>query len=907
MPNLTSKIIPKKIKNFTFKKSFKNKKLFKKLHMPSPPYNNDFIQQLGLLEEFFISSGDKFRARAYHNAQEAIINYPNNINSVHSISNLKGIGKSVISKLQSYVDTGIIKDLIDYHSVLQFTKIYGVGHIQANQIIKQNITTIEQLKANPSKFLNKTQQIGLAYYDDLNKRIPRDEIDEYKQLFNTFFKNAQELTSSHDSMFDIAGSYRRGLLESGDIDVIVSNHLHHSPKAVFTQFIASLVEQNIILHKLTNGPKQIKILVICKLPNKPARRVDFMFSPPDEYPFALLYFTGSKFFNTAMRQRALDLGFTMNEHGMIDKSNKLLVTGLKTEKDIFNKLGMKFKQPNERINHLSIEVKPGVKPDVKPGVKPVVKPDVKPDVKHIKLWSQKDLIEFLEESNNMYHNGINDLTDNEYDELYDYAKTKFPNNSFFKQIGTLSKNKVKLPYNMPSMNKTKPNSKFFDTFKKKYTDPSSFVISCKLDGVSGLYVLGDTPALYTRGNGSVGQNISKLLPYLKLPSLHNGTVVRGEFIISKDNFKNYFANASNARNTVAGLINTINIQENLAYIDFVAYEVLSPILSPEKQMHFLQTNGFNTVLHKTVTSLSDNDLSQLLIQLKTDYKYQIDGIIITHNKIYIKNDGNPKHSVAFKINDQFAETTVVDILWNPSINGSLKPTIKFLPVKLGGVIIEKVSGIHALFIKTHKIGVGAKIVIQLSGGVIPNFNSVISSAPIKWPDCLYHWLNNDIVLTNPLDNKTVQLKTIVGFFKAIQVDDLGTGNVKKIIDAGYKHIHTIIDMNVDNYLSVDSFKITKAKKLHNNISIKVQEATLPMLMNGSNIWTHFNIKTFNLIISHEPDIITSTSNDASKIAKLNTIHGLGKPSAIKFVKHIPDFIKFIKFEKLDAKLYAHLV
>ena len=82
----------------------------------------------------------------------------------------------------------------------------------------------------------------------------------------------------------------------------------------YKSLLIYLVDQEIITYKLTDG--KVKILVIGRLSStSPSRRLDFLYSPPKEYAFATLYFTGSKFFNTMMRQRALDLGYTLNEHG----------------------------------------------------------------------------------------------------------------------------------------------------------------------------------------------------------------------------------------------------------------------------------------------------------------------------------------------------------------------------------------------------------------------------------------------------------------------------------------------------------------------------------------------------------------------------------------------------------------
>ena len=101
----------------------------------------------------------------------------------------------------------------------------------------------------------------------------------------------------------------------------------------------------------SRGPT--KCLVITKLPGYvTARRVDFLYSSPEEYPFATLYFTGSKEFNTNMRERALKMGLTLNEHGFSKmegrKKGDKLTKIFKDEKEIFDHLKMQYKTPEER-------------------------------------------------------------------------------------------------------------------------------------------------------------------------------------------------------------------------------------------------------------------------------------------------------------------------------------------------------------------------------------------------------------------------------------------------------------------------------------------------------------------------------------------------------------------------------
>ena len=136
---------------------------------------------------------------------------------------------------------------------------------------------------------------------------------------------------------------------------------------------------------------------------------------------------------------------------------------------------------------------------------------------------------------------------------------------------------------MWSMDKIKPDTGYLSKWEVKYTGP--YVLSCKLDGVSGLFSGGK---LYTRGNGLIGQDVSHLIPYLKLPN-NSDVVIRGEFIISKSVFTSKYAkDFSNARNFVAGVVNskTVDISK-VNDMRFVAYEVIKPELKPSKQMESL--------------------------------------------------------------------------------------------------------------------------------------------------------------------------------------------------------------------------------------------------------------------------------------------------------------------------------
>jgi NAD-dependent DNA ligase len=189
-------------------------------------------------------------------------------------------------------------------------------------------------------------------------------------------------------------------------------------------------------------------------------------------------------------------------------------------------------------------------------------------------------------------------------------------------------------------------------------------------------------------------------------------------------------------------------------------------------MQKLAESGFETVLNRTVMfkDLTNELLSEVLMDWRSNYLYEIDGVIVTDDNIYDRKSGNPEHSFAFKmvLSDQIAEAKVVDVLWTPSKDGYLKPRVQIEPIQLGGVKIEYATGFNGAFIEQNKIGMGALIQIIRSGDVIPHIRSVTTPAEqAKMPLVPYKWNNThvDIMLEDISSDETVREKNITGFFR----------------------------------------------------------------------------------------------------------------------------------------------
>jgi NAD-dependent DNA ligase len=945
-------------------------------------YNDEFIDILDKLSNIMLKQGEPFRARAYQKAQESIMAYPNDITSPSQLKGLPGIGDTIMDKFNEYVETGTLKVLEreKNNPVNILADVYGIGPKKAKELVEKGISNIEQLRARQDELLNDIQKVGLKYYEEILERIPRTEIEEYEKLFQSAFEKVS--SNEPNSRFEIVGSYRRGAQNSGDIDVIITSE----SGTIYKNFIDELIKQKIITNVLSRGLS--KTLVIAKLPgNRVSRRIDFLYSPPEEFPFAILYFTGSKAFNTVMRQKALEQGYTLNEHGLSLMENKVkgqkVAHTFNNEKDIFDFLKMVYKTPIERQNGRAVN-EPTLVPEEpviiaptsvkeqptsvkeqptsvkeQPIVETIVAPTlvkaetkkkvtrkkkiilveepatevlatevvaeenvvVPPDIIHnlerfkhegitiLDNLSEKTLIDMIRYSSKVYYNFEPFITDNQYDIIKEYTNNKFPSNMAVTEIGSdVIRNKAQLPYEMASMDKIKPDTGALNEWVKKYKGP--YVLSCKLDGVSGLYTTeGDQPKLYTRGNGSVGQDISYLIPHLKLPKT-KGIVIRGEFVILKSVFETKYKDKfANPRNMVAGIINHKTINETVKDIHFVSYETIMPSsLSPSKQMEFLGTINVERVQYKIETALTNEALSDLLVDWRTNYIYEIDGVIVTNDAVYPRTSGNPDYSFAFKmvLSDQMAEAKVVDVIWTPSKDGLLKPRVRIEPIHLGGVQIEYATGFNGAFISNNNIGIGTIIELIRSGDVIPHIKSVTVPAPEpKMPLVPYKWNEShvDIMLENASEDPTVKEKNITGFFKGIEVDGLGSGNVAKIIASGHDTVGQILKMSEADFLQVDGFQKKLAAKIYQGIRDKIEKASLVTIMSASNVFGHgFSDTRLGPIMSAEPDILTSTESKLTKIQKIADIKGIAAKSATAFVDKIPDFLEFIKETGLEYKI-----
>ena len=285
---------------------------------------------------------DRYRSRAYRNAAEAIRNHGEIIESgTQAQKDIKGIGKSIAAKIDEIIATGKLNIIVDRpkeevdkeNSTKIFEGIHGVGPITAEKWYNQGYRNLEDLKGLYPNFTD-AQKLGYYYYHHLKQRIPRSEMDQIKEVIN-------RIAVKLGITYQICGSYRRGEKDSGDIDCLIKE----GPNINLVSIVTELVNEGYIVGHLAIGDsKYMGIMRLTKDSN--ARRIDLMVVNPESWSYATLYFTGSKKLNVIMRTKALDLGLSMNEYGMVNHRD--VPYPAKTERDIFGYLGMEYLEPTQR-------------------------------------------------------------------------------------------------------------------------------------------------------------------------------------------------------------------------------------------------------------------------------------------------------------------------------------------------------------------------------------------------------------------------------------------------------------------------------------------------------------------------------------------------------------------------------
>ncbi len=322
----------------------------------------DELAQLTVLKE---QSPQSFKVRAYENAKQGIQADGRDITqlSATELTKIKGIGKSTAAKIREFMDTGQVEKLEQLREefpppVVEMSRIPGMGPKTLALIRAElDIQDLDGLKeALASKKLRDLKGLGAKAEEKMTKAIERLGLSgkDRRRPIGDAMPLAEKLVAelkSQDIVVDAqyCGSLRRMRETIGDVDITVAS--------LDGPAVMALVRDQSAVHEvILSGDTKTSFLT------RDGMQVDVRVVEPSQFGAAVLYFTGSKAHNIAMRQRALDRGLLLNEYGLLRKPDEDAedqtpseVVAAETEASIYAALEMAYVNPVMRENTGEVE------------------------------------------------------------------------------------------------------------------------------------------------------------------------------------------------------------------------------------------------------------------------------------------------------------------------------------------------------------------------------------------------------------------------------------------------------------------------------------------------------------------------------------------------------------------------
>ena len=441
----------------------------------------------------------------------------------------------------------------------------------------------------------------------------------------------------------------------------------------------------------------------------------------------------------------------------------------------------------------------------------------------------KELIELLNRASKAYYNEDKEIMPNiEYDRLYDELRSLedeydiHMSNSPTNNVGyEISDELPKVRHEKPmlSLDKTKDREQL-----KDWLGDNEGMLSYKLDGLTVVltYEKGVLDKAVTRGNGEIGElvtNNAKNFCNVPLKINYKGhLVLRGEAIISykdfniiNENMTDEDAKYKNPRNLCSGSVRQldpkITKERNVRLCAFSLVEHDNDLDSNidrtyENQMDFLSELGFEVVIHKPVTK---NNILKTIEWFEQDIKtndYPSDGLVLMLNDIkYGESLGMtskfPRNAIAFKWQDETAETTLREIEWSPSRTGLLNPVAIFDEVELEGTTVKRASLHNISIIEELQLGIGDKIKVYKANMIIPQVSEnltksnkidIIDRCPVCNSKLKIH--DNNGVKTLHCENEDCPVKHIKSFENfvsrdAMNIEGISIATLEKFISLSF--------------------------------------------------------------------------------------------------------------------------
>lgn len=540
----------------------------------------------------------------------------------------------------------------------------------------------------------------------------------------------------------------------------------------------------------------------------------------------------------------------------------------------------------------------------------------------------KELVEILGQASRAYYQEDREIMSNlEYDALYDelaaleqqtgIVLSASPTVSVgYEAVDELPKETHESP--MLSLDKTKDREVL-----RSFIGNHKTLLSWKMDGLTIVltYRNGVLEKAVTRGNGVVGEVVTNnARVFDNIPhkiSFQGELILRGEAIITYSEFEkinrdiaDVDARYKNPRNLCSGSVRQLNNKITAGrHVRFYAFSLVKANgadfqNSRQRQMEWLEEQGFETVEYRVVTGETLDEAMEYFAGKVAENDFPSDGLVALYDDIaYGDSLGRtakfPRNAFAFKWADEMAETTLEEIEWSPSRTGLINPVAIFAPVELEGSTVSRASVHNISIMRKLELGIGDRIRVYKANMIIPQIGENLTRSGVKdIPECCPACHGPAVIeMVNDVEslycrNSRCPAKAIKGFTlfvsrDAMNIDGLSEATLEKFIGHGLiGQFGDIFELEKyrDEIVQMEGFGEKSCQNLLNSIE-KARKTELPRLI--------YALGIPNIGLSNAKVICQKFGYDLGRLRKLTReelaeADGIGPVIAGSFVDYFAD-------------------
>lgn len=452
-----------------------------------------------------------------------------------------------------------------------------------------------------------------------------------------------------------------------------------------------------------------------------------------------------------------------------------------------------------------------------------------------------------------YYDGEGEISDAEFDKLWDELKALDPENPILHKVGADSGNFQKIHHVMPMGSQEKaanPEQFLAWAEKHKYDE---YLVEYKLDGASLelQYENGYLKRAVTRGDGTIGDDITanaRKMGGVNAAIYKDGLLVpftggiRGEVIMTHEVHKIHFPDKANCRNAANGLMKRKD-GKGSEFLKLIVYDALSTdgksyFNYEEEKIRWLMDCGFN-VVKLVICKSSERVIAYRakVMEERASLEYDIDGLVIKERTINLADASRdrPDRQIAFKFSLEEAVTTLREVEWSVS-GGTYTPVAIFDEVELNGTRVQRASLANPDTLRKLDVAIGSHVVVVKRGEIIPKIESVVEekgleTKAIEFPQvcevCGTKLVDEGSRLFCPNKNCSKRvLHQLLKYQQVVDIRDLGETLITSLFNDGrLKSISDIYSLQIEElvpyFLNEESMEADKkslgAEKVYNSI------------------------------------------------------------------------------------------